>query len=437
MSRTPRGISIRRVWTLSTAALLALTVGCGVMLRTQNLRILGAIDGDAERAVALQQSIDGRLNGMLSQEAGLRGFLVTGEPSFLDPYRNGRRDEERWRQELAVSALPEEDRQELQHALLLEARVARRWHDEIAEPQIAARRGGGAIDVGAFLQEGRQRFDDYRAAHGTLRHALERAALNAARRHRAQLVHGNHVAAGVIVLLLVGGAGVSRAIVRCIVRPLAALSDAAERGEVSVDAVRSSRLREVLVLGATLERLFRGVHDRAMRDGLTRAYNRGFLADWLPRQLRLARRNRAPLAALMVDLDHFKRINDSFGHAAGDQVLVALARCIERQLRATDVVVRYGGEEFTVVLPDTAVAGAFVSAERLRAAIAAMTERDGLPAALRVTASIGVAAMAPGDDGARLLPRADAALYEAKRAGRNRVVAAPPPPRGGMEKLAS
>src|SRR6185437_725907 len=92
----------------------------------------------------------------------------------------------------------------------------------------------------------------------------------------------------------------------------------------------------------------------------------------------------------------------------------------------SDVVVRYGGEEFTVLLPDTAVAGAFVTAERLRAAIAAMTERDGLPAGLRVTASIGIAAINKGDDGAQLLKRADGALYEAKRSGRNRVVTAPP-----------
>ena len=138
-----------------------------------------------------------------------------------------------------------------------------------------------------------------------------------------------------------------------------------------------------------------------MRDGLTRAYNRGYLADWLPRQLRLVRRSGAPLSALMVDLDHFKKINDTHGHAAGDQVLVALARCIESQLRSTDVVVRYGGEEFTVLLPDTPIAGGFVSAERLRAAIAAMTEREGLPPGLRVTASIGVAPPAPPPTTAR------------------------------------
>ena len=417
--------------------MIALTVTVGVAMRVHNVRIFAAFDADDVRADAVQGFVDGRLNAMLNEEAGLRGFLVTGEPSFLEPYELGRRDERRWRQALAVADLPDEARQELQEALTLEEHAARRWHDEIAEPQIAARRANGAVDLRAMLEQGKRSFDAYRAAHGTLRQAFERAALCVARRHRAEIMHANQVAGALILLVLVTGASVSRAIVRCIVAPLVALSDAAERGEVSADAVRRSRLREVLVLARTLERLFRAANERALRDGLTRAYNRGFLAEWLPRQLRLARRHKKPLSALMVDLDHFKRINDGRGHAAGDQVLVALARCIEQQLRATDVVVRYGGEEFTVLLPDTAVAGAFVSAERLRAAIAAMTEREGLPRGLRVTASIGVAALAPGDDGAQLLPRADAALYEAKRTGRNRVVAAPPPARAQPEQLAS
>jgi diguanylate cyclase (GGDEF)-like protein len=275
-----------------------------------------------------------------------------------------------------------------------------------------------------MLVEGKVRFDAYRAAHGTLRNALDRARLNHQRRMRAHISRANLVAGGLLALLVLVGAIVSRAIVKRTIHPLIALSDAAERGEVSVEAVGTSNLREVLVLARTLERLFRATQDRALRDGLTRVYNRGFLAEWLPRQLRLSRRSGSSLAALMVDLDHFKRINDTLGHAAGDQVLVALARCIERQLRSSDVVVRYGGEEFSVFLPDTPIAGAFVTAERLRAAIAAMTERDGLPAGLRITASIGLAAIGKGDDGNQLLPRADAALYQAKRGGRNRVVAA-------------
>jgi diguanylate cyclase (GGDEF)-like protein len=190
----------------------------------------------------------------------------------------------------------------------------------------------------------------------------------------------------------------------------------------------------------------RQMYESALRDGLTKVFNKKYFTDYLEKEFAFAARHKGPLALIFLDIDHFKKINDTHGHAAGDQVLVALARCIESQLRSTDVVVRYGGEEFTVLLPDTPVAGGFVSAERLRAAIAAMTEREGLPPGLRITASIGVAAITSGDDGAQLIPRADAALYQAKRGGRNRVVTAPPPARAvaaltlvpvGAERLAS
>ena len=414
---------------LSTVTLLTLTVGVVMMLRSQMMAILHALDADDDRAVLLQRDIQGRLQAMLNQEVGLRGYLATGDDSFLEPYRGGRRDERALRAKPVLDDLVPEDRDELAHALLLEEGAARRWHEEIAEPQIAWRRDAADPSIPVLLQAGKQRFDAYRAAYGTLDQALERACMNLQRRQRAHLSRANQIAVALLVLLVVAGAFISRAILRRTIAPLTALCDAAERGEVSVDAVGTSKLREVLVLARTLERLFRGVQDRAMRDGLTRVYNRAYLAEVLPRQLRLARRSGAPVAALMVDVDHFKRINDTLGHAAGDKVLVAMARCIEQQLRASDVVVRYGGEEFTVILPDTPVAGAFVTAERLRAAIAAMTDRDGLPEGLRITASIGLAATIKGDDGAQLLPRADAALYQAKRGGRNRVVAAPMAPR--------
>ena len=415
----------------SAATVLSAAIAVGVAMRVHVLRIITNIEADTRRADNFKIAIDGLMTAMLNQEVGLRGFLATGDNNFLEPYETGRRDEARLRAAGLVDRLPAEDREELQQALALEAQAARRWHSDVAEPQIEARRSYATVDIATFLVDGKDRFDDYRAAHGTLRHAVERARLNAERRNHADLGRANLVAAGMLVTLFALGMTVSFSIMRRTVTPLVALSDAAERGQVSVDVVRKSGLREVLVLAETLERLFQSVNDRAMRDGLTRAYNRGFLADWLPRQLRLSRRSGAPLSALMVDLDHFKRINDTFGHSAGDQVLVALARCIESQLRSTDVVVRYGGEEFTVLLPDTPVAGGFVTAERLRAAIAAMTEREGLPEGLRITASIGVAAIGQADDGAQLIPRADAALYQAKRGGRNRVVTAPPANRTG------
>jgi diguanylate cyclase (GGDEF)-like protein len=134
----------------------------------------------------------------------------------------------------------------------------------------------------------------------------------------------------------------------------------------------------------------------------------------------------------MIDVDHFKSVNDGFGHLAGDEVLRQLAHCISGEVRGSDVSARYGGEEFVVLLPGTGIAAGFLLAERIRAAVAA--EPFELPAGgvrLPVTVSIGVAEHAPTLDerdfkvvGERLLALADVALYEAKAGGRNAVARA-------------
>jgi diguanylate cyclase (GGDEF)-like protein len=171
-------------------------------------------------------------------------------------------------------------------------------------------------------------------------------------------------------------------------------------------------------------RLLAATRDRALRDPLTGAYNRAFLDEFLGKQLPLAERRRASLAVLMVDLDHFKRLNDSFGHAVGDRALVAAVGALQRSVRTSDAVIRYGGEEMAVVLIDTDESGALEAAERARRAIedVVLTTEKG-PVAVR--ASIGVAAYPRhGRDQAALFAAADEALYRAKALGRNRVVAA-------------
>jgi diguanylate cyclase (GGDEF)-like protein len=195
---------------------------------------------------------------------------------------------------------------------------------------------------------------------------------------------------------------------------------AAEAGHFTPDRVRALQ-GYVGFTSATVSslRLIAATRERALRDGLTGAYNRAFLAEYLHKTLASARRRGAPLAVLMVDLDHFKRINDEHGHPAGDAAIIALARCLQAQTRTNDAVVRYGGEEFCVLLVDVAVEAARATAERIRAAIE-RTAVGELGPILR--ASIGVAAFPDhaGDDAA-LIAAADAALYRAKAAGRNRV----------------
>lgn len=165
---------------------------------------------------------------------------------------------------------------------------------------------------------------------------------------------------------------------------------------------------------------FREANRAAIRDPLTGAANRAHLDRVLAREVRLVRRHGGPLALLMVDVDRFKQVNDRFGHLAGDRSLVALARCISCCIRRSDMLFRYGGEEFCVLLPLTGARGARRLAERVRQAAVRLHVASGTET-IRLSISLGVAALGPGDDAPDLLGRADSALYRAKRAGGNRV----------------
>ena len=144
----------------------------------------------------------------------------------------------------------------------------------------------------------------------------------------------------------------------------------------------------------------------------------------LQRDIDTAQRHKQPLSVLMIDIDYFKRINDCYGHSAGDLVLVKIAQAIQMQLRSTDALFRYGGEEFLAVLPNTCEADALVVAERLRASLAALLINFA-GEEISITASLGCATLGSDDSLSSLLQRSDVALYAAKRKGRNQVQVAP------------
>jgi diguanylate cyclase (GGDEF)-like protein len=185
-----------------------------------------------------------------------------------------------------------------------------------------------------------------------------------------------------------------------------------------------ARVRAALRTKADSDRL----RAAAATDSLTGLLNRSQLGPRVSELVAAARRSRVPLACLMIDLDHFKAVNDIYGHQAGDVVLAETARRLDAARRASDVLIRYGGEEFLALMPDTDLAGAVVVAEKLRVAVAgapiSYDAQDGTTVEISVRISIGVSCLEVDMyDGALLVAAADDALYQAKTRGRNRVEA--------------
>ncbi|MCC7534841.1 MAG: GGDEF domain-containing protein [Deltaproteobacteria bacterium] len=205
------------------------------------------------------------------------------------------------------------------------------------------------------------------------------------------------------------------------------LTDASHAFAVNLLMRLAARLRanNAAVSKSVVER--RRYERAAMFDGLTGIHNRRWLDETLHRLVKRQRLSGGHLSVALIDIDHFKQFNDRFGHAAGDHVLSTVASLLARNLRPTDLVARFGGEEFVILFPDTLIDDAVTAAERVRLAAAAerlkMPDGTDLPP---VTISVGVAELGPSHDVTELLKIADLAMYSAKQSGRNRVVRASP-----------
>lgn len=189
------------------------------------------------------------------------------------------------------------------------------------------------------------------------------------------------------------------------------------------------QVRELQELVARIKHLLNGLFDMVAEiesgsDPLTNVLNRRFLPSVIGREISISRRQRTDFSVLLLDIDHFKAINDEHGHSGGDQVLRQFAEVVHQACRSSDFVFRYGGEEFLVVLVDTGQEAALATAEKLGAEIRRYRFAIADAGSLHVTASIGVATFDGHPDYAYLIDRADKALYRAKQAGRDRSVAA-------------
>ena len=189
------------------------------------------------------------------------------------------------------------------------------------------------------------------------------------------------------------------------------------------DVVARQRVLEMaaalLAISLRNAQLFHELRENSLRDGLTGCFNRTHALGVIDTELRRARRSQLPVSLIMFDLDHFKDINDRYGHLCGDSVLGAVGAKMRDVLRGSDVKCRYGGEEFLVLLPETPLEGAKRVADSLRRELAELPIgwKDEI---VRVTASFGVSVAMPAEiDPAALIARADAALYRAKDQGRN------------------
>jgi diguanylate cyclase (GGDEF)-like protein len=206
------------------------------------------------------------------------------------------------------------------------------------------------------------------------------------------------------------------------------LFDELKRQQLLLEARVEDRTSELQKMTESLadavaekEKLLSRLERENRRDTLTLIANRRHLDEFLPREMERARRYGHPLTIAMLDIDHFKKVNDTLGHAMGDQVLCVLAKILTTELRTTDFAARYGGEEFVIVFPETTIDDTVSACDKLRTLIA-LHPWPRLARNLTVTVSFGVATIVhPDQTMAQLLAAADRALYQAKSSGRNRV----------------
>ncbi len=418
--------------------LLALMASGYASVRT----LLSAVDETVTEVLAEIHPVYNLQTLLPGPEKALRAHLL-GNPSAASAPYHELRSRLDWAFEYVRQTTPfsRQEEHDLMEAAQREWRLAREVAEQIrrqAPPAVPAAMAGEMARFDGHIERIESLFEmvirlageEIKAEHQRVRDATRR-----------MLVHvGGVLVFGILSALVAGWA-----IRRSVRSPLQQLNDGVERigrGELSHRAPvpggdEFGQLATALNrMAHNLQRSYAELEELSLRDALTQLYNRRELQLRLSTELDRASRHDEPLSLLMIDIDHFKAVNDRHGHLVGDATLRSVARVLLADVRPSDLVARYGGEEFVVLLPETTAAGAGLIAERIRRRIAQTPLHEGDDAPLAVTVSIGVAAHPEhgGGDGLALLRAADRALYAAKSGGRNRVeMSAPAAPQADPE----
>nr|WP_161593786.1 diguanylate cyclase [Parerythrobacter lutipelagi] len=392
MARKSRTASWRGNFLIASVFLLALLLAGASWFATTTAFERENAEASRDHAFAVLGTADEIEIAALNAIRGERGYLLSDDPEFLRPLNDAK-----LRGRFLIEQL-----QEL---------VADNPEQAASAKRVAAEFNALIFRVDRIVELHRR--GDRAAAHKRVRNAEDRDAVETivadlqrieryenSRLAKRTLIAQKHGEANQNYQYLLSGVGIALMI-------LAAFAVSAVRRAVAAEARVRSELRR-----------------RAMTDELTGLANRREFMASLDRAMASARRSRRPLSLAILDIDHFKRINDTFGHPAGDAVIRTVATTAVDLMRGQDTVGRIGGEEFAIVLPDCSSADAYAACERLRLAIRAADLEMETGEHVSVTLSTGIATFAPNDTAEQMIALADAALYQAKHGGRDRVLLA-------------
>ncbi len=393
------------------------------------LRLMGPLEGIVRELTEEMEPVIRMQMLLLEATMPINGYLIHGDPDERRRFAQLRQRVERTFEEISSERFTLTEERALIGSARAEWAQAQRLGGQLLHLSDPVGNAAAARDIRRFDAHIERAMSALDEAHGQFHQVIERNLAQIRASHTRALWSVFAAFAVTAAASLVTGV----ALARSVTNPVDTLRQGAARlaeGKLSHRVVihRNDELGELAAafnaMAGRLEADQAALKQLATHDGLTGLYNHHTFYVLLGDELARTQRFKRPVSLLLLDIDHFKRVNDTHGHLAGDAILKGLSELLGHQARAMDRVCRYGGEEITVILPETDPDAAASFAERLRAAVAAQPfDVDAGGAPLRITVSIGVASFpAHADSAQALVAAADAALYTAKRRGRNLVI---------------